>query len=68
MDYISPGKTNAYEIPQVPETDFRVDAYYHHAKHVQLNAKNSVEVSLIGEKGSDRTKLQTITVPGRESG
>lgn len=66
-DYILPEKTNIYDLP-VPETDFRVDAYYHHAKKVELNDKSSLEVSLMGEHGSSRTKLQTVTIPGRPSG
>lgn len=68
MDYVLPGKTNIYEISKIPDTDFRIDAYYHQAKHISLNDKSSVEVSLIAEKGSERTKLQTISIPGKDSG
>lgn len=35
---------------------------------MKLNEKSSIEVSLIGEKGSERTKLETISIPGKESG
>lgn len=32
---------------------------------MKLNDMSSVEVSLIGEKGSERTKLQTVNIPGK---
>ncbi len=40
MDYILPKKINRYELSEMPETDFRMDAYYHPAKHINLSNKS----------------------------
>lgn len=39
MDYIIPSKTNTYDISEVPETVFRVDAYIHSAFLKELSDK-----------------------------
>jgi hypothetical protein len=67
MDFIVPGKTNIYDLPTIPETDFRIEAYYHTAKMMVLNDKEAIEVDLVAEKGKERIKLQSIKVLGEES-
>ena len=37
IDYILPGKTNSYELANIPDTDFRMDSYFHIAKKIEMS-------------------------------
>ena len=53
MDYVLPGKTNIYDLKSLPETDFRMDAFYHAAKIGKMTQKSSIQVSLVGENSQN---------------
>ena len=41
MDFILAGKSNIYDV-KLPETDFRVDAYYHPAQNRKMTDKDVI--------------------------